>query len=33
MSQVSGSKPLVITEVGYHADVTTDDPTGGSPRR
>ncbi len=26
MSQVSGSKPLVITEVGYHADVNTDDP-------
>ena len=26
MSQVSGSKPLVITEVGYHADTNTDDP-------
>ncbi len=26
MSAVSGSKPLVITEVGYHADTTTDDP-------
>ena len=25
MSLVSGSKPLVITEVGYHADTTTDD--------
>jgi hypothetical protein len=25
MSLVSGNKPLVITEVGYHADTTTDD--------